>query len=120
MVGRITKSMREELFFILLIFIAGGCLSNEEEGVPQQDPIHLIYEFSPLSGGVGTKVVIQGMHFSEVPTENDVQFNNADAEVIEAKINKLVVKVPAKARTGKIFITVKGITAVSTEEFIVQ
>lgn len=104
---------------IVFLLIAMGCESSDDE-LATPDPIHLIYDFSPLTGNVGTEVVIYGMHFSEVPAENTVQFNDAEAEVIDAAVDKLTVKVPADARTGKISVTLRGNTAISTEEFVVK
>jgi hypothetical protein len=119
MIG-IKKYMTKKLLFLPFLLVIGGSCESSDDGLSQQDPIHLIYEFAPLTGSVGTEVVIHGMHFSEIPAENKVQFNNAEAEVIDAAYNKLTVKVPVKARTGKISITVRGITTVSTEEFVVK
>lgn len=113
--------MKQKLLFLSIpyLLMIGGCESSEDD-LPQQDPIHLIYEFTPIKGSVGTEVVIHGIHFSEIPPENIVKFRDVEAEVTDADPNKLTVKVPANARTGKISITVRGITTISTEEFVVK
>lgn len=103
----------------LSVIVVAGCETSEDE-VTQQETIHLIYDFTPEAGSVGTEVMIYGMHFSEEPAENIVKFRDMEAEVIDASIDKLKVRVPAKARTGKISITVRGTTSISTEDFVVK
>lgn len=71
-------------------------------------------------GSVGSEVTIRGSHFSEIPSENLVKFNDKKAEVLHAETAELKTKVPAGATTGKISVTVRGITTVSTEDFIVD
>ncbi|HAS43237.1 MAG TPA: hypothetical protein DCS93_22345 [Microscillaceae bacterium] len=81
------------------------------------DPV--IVDFNPKFGPVGTEVTIQGANFEAIAANNTVDFNGMAATVKSATATQLVVEVPSQATSGKISITAKGITAVSTQNFIV-
>jgi hypothetical protein len=61
-------------------------------------------------GGFDTVVGITGQGFSSNTSENLVKFNGKPAEVITASSIKLTVKVPVKAGTGNVTVTVNGKT----------
>jgi hypothetical protein len=79
-----------------------------------------ITSFSPASGAVGTTVTITGANFSATATENTVKFGSATATVTQASATSLTVTVPAGAASGKISVTVNGMTATSTNDFTVS
>ena len=80
-----------------------------------------IISFSPMSAQVGSTITINGTNFSATPTENIVTFyNNIEATVTNASPNTLTVTVPQGAESGKINVTVNGVTVTSNDNFIVE
>jgi hypothetical protein len=80
-----------------------------------------ITDFSPGAAQVGTEITINGANFSATPSENNVQFiDMANATVLSATTNQLVVTVPENAYSGKISVTVNGKTAISATDFTVS
>ncbi|SHM47697.1 IPT/TIG domain-containing protein [Chitinophaga jiangningensis] len=67
-----------------------------------------IKAIKPLTGGPGTKVVINGSGFEAAPAGNLVDFNGKPAEVLEATESRLVVLAPADITTGPLSVTVSG------------
>lgn len=82
-------------------------------------PVPGITGFTPASGPVGTTVTITGINFSTTPASNIVQFNGVAAVVSSSTANSITVVVPAGATTGKISVTVDGMTATSANDFTV-
>lgn len=80
---------------------------------------HTITSVAPTSGLVGAPITITGTDFSTTLANNMVKFNNTAATVTAATATTLSVNVPAGATTGKITVTINGITATSAEDFIV-
>lgn len=75
--------------------------------------------FDPVSGKTGETVIISGSDFSTVIDENEVRFNGITATISAASANEIAVSVPESAQTGKISVTRNGLTAESTEDFVV-
>lgn len=80
-------------------------------------PPPTITGFSPQSGPIGTTVTISGNNFSSVPSENNVYFGPAKAQVIAASNNQLQVNVPIGTNNQPISITVNKHRASSTQTF---
>jgi hypothetical protein len=79
-----------------------------------------ITTFTPTRGKEGTKVTINGGYFNPNPEKNMVKFGDVKAtDILEAEKNRIVVRVPAGARTGKISVETKGGTGYSSEEFVI-
>lgn len=85
-----------------------------------------IYFLPPVPGEVvlnrgseGDAVEITGTNFHSTPVENTVTFGTVAAEVLEATTAKLKVRVPVGAVDGKITVAVKGMSAQTTNSFIV-
>ncbi|HEY9049182.1 MAG TPA: IPT/TIG domain-containing protein [Ohtaekwangia sp.] len=78
-----------------------------------------ISSFTPTSGATGTTVTITGTNFSTVTTNNTVTFNGTTATVTAASATQLTVTVPSGATTGKITVTVNGLTATSASDYTV-
>lgn len=74
-----------------------------------------ISSFSPMSGVAGDVVIISGIDFSSILSNNIVSFNGVNASVTEATANSLTVLVPEGANTGKISIE-SGCNLVSTTD----
>ncbi|MEK8033743.1 IPT/TIG domain-containing protein, partial [Ideonella sp. DXS29W] len=75
-------------------------------------------EFTPNAGPSGTAVTIYGSGFSTVAAENTVKFNGKAATVQSATANKLVVKVPAGATTGRITVSNSKGQVTSATDFV--
>jgi hypothetical protein len=66
----------------------------------------VILEINPVSGPVGSIVVVKGDFFDPTPASNDVRFGgNVRGEVTVASVQQLSVKVPVDAVTGPITVT---------------
>ncbi|MFP8488611.1 IPT/TIG domain-containing protein [Gracilimonas sp. Q87] len=78
-----------------------------------------ILEVAPLSGEVGTDVLISGNGFSPNIEENTIQFNGVEAPVLSASETELQTQVPEGATNGIITVIVNGVT-VTGPEFIVE
>ena len=78
-----------------------------------------ITSIDPASGKVGITVTIIGENFSDIPSENTVTFNGAEAVVNSATLTELVVIVPGDATTGPVNVTVNGLTATGPQ-FVVE
>jgi len=77
----------------------------------EEPPAPVITSIDPVSGKVGTTVTIKGENFSDVPSDNTVTFNEAEAVLNSATLTELVVVVPDDATTGLVFVTVSGLTS---------
>ena len=87
--------------------------------VPASDP-PVVSSFSPSEGEVDTEVTITGVNFSDVPSENKVEFGGEPAaSPTSATTTSLVVVVPDGARTGRISVAVGGQTGTSSTNFTV-
>jgi|JI10StandDraft_1071094.scaffolds.fasta_scaffold00360_15 hypothetical protein len=88
-------------------------------------PAPVITSFSPASGNApagvlpGTLVTITGSNFSTTAIDNQIKFNGTAATTASAATTQLTVAVPQGATTGKITVTVNGLTATSNTDFIV-
>lgn len=78
-----------------------------------------ITSFSPLSGAADTTVTINGTSFDPVPSNNTVTVGGVTATVTTATSTSLTIKVPTKAVTGLISVTVNGQTGSSSNKFTV-
>lgn len=83
-------------------------------------PVPTINSFTPTTGAAGTTVQISGANFSTDAASNTVTFNGTPAVVISAYYGTYVyATVPAGATTGRIGVTVNGVTATSGTDFVV-
>lgn len=79
-----------------------------------------ITTFTPTRGEEGTEVTIEGKRFNPSPEKNTVKFGDVKAtDILEAKKNRIVVRVPVGAKTGKISVKTKKGISYSSEEFII-
>jgi YD repeat-containing protein len=74
---------------------------------------------TPNQGTAGTTVQIFGKGLSMTPAQNAVTFNGTPATVTDAAPNRIVVTVPAAARTGLITVTTPQGSAASPMQFTV-
>ena len=78
-----------------------------------------ITSFTPTIGPIGTAVTIMGTNFSTTAANNIVFFGATKATVTGASATQLTVTVPSGATYQPITITVGGLTAYSSQPFIV-
>src|SRR5688500_2047738 len=78
----------------------------------------VINSISPLSGNVGSTVVISGSNFGSNAAENIVYFGATRATVSDATSTSLNVVVPVGATYGPLNVSVAGQTAYSTQLFL--
>jgi uncharacterized repeat protein (TIGR03803 family) len=76
----------------------------------------LLTSFSPTSGGVGSKVTLNGVNFTDTTS---VRFNGKSATFSVTSDSKLVATVPAGATTGPITIITSNGSIASTSSFTV-
>lgn len=74
---------------------------------------------NPNQGPVGAQVEIFGVGFSDVPTQNTIDFNGVNATVLAASTTTLTTEVPTGATTGLITVTTPLGSAASPEAFTV-
>jgi hypothetical protein len=78
-----------------------------------------ITAFTPASGPIGTEVTINGSNFSPTATNNIVYFGATKATISTATITQIKVTVPLSATLQLISITVNGLTACSSQPFLI-
>lgn len=78
-----------------------------------------IVSFLPISGPIGTTVIITGTNFDTTPANNVVMFNGTAATVTASTSTSITATVPTGATTGPISVTVGGNTATSATNFTV-
>jgi len=83
-------------------------------------PVVLITSFTPLAGKAGTVVTINGSGFSPTLLGNTIKFNGVLAVVTSATAASITTSVPPGATTGKISVTVSGVTVASATDFIID
>ncbi len=95
------------------------CKKDEPQPVQVITPKPLITSFAPISGNATTQVTIVGKNFKEDPASNTIKFNGIAAIVLSATSDQLITTVPAGAASGKITVTVDGVTITSEKDFTV-
>jgi FG-GAP-like repeat/IPT/TIG domain/Secretion system C-terminal sorting domain/FG-GAP repeat len=81
-------------------------------------PTPVITSFTPIVGLVGTRVTLTGSNFDPIASNNTVRFNGTTAVVTAASSTSITTTVPSGATTGKITVTVNGVTGASIGNFI--
>lgn len=113
-ITQITASIFVLLLYALFLY---SCHKDAHpDGGNGGDP--QIVSFAPVSAGKDSLVVVNGVNFSKVPSDNAVLINGTTATVVAATTGQLTVKVPVHAGTGKISVTIKGRSAVSQKDFV--
>lgn len=113
------KAITRKWYFsvILLLPFFVGSLAGCDKKDPISEMLLNIVAIRPLEASVGDTVEITGNGFLLDKTLNLVKFNGKSATVATAGKNGLKVLVPVDATTGKVTITVAGITVASTDIF---
>jgi len=92
-----------------LILLSTSCDDDKTES-----PKLVITSISPESGGEGTEVDINGTGFSKSITENTATLNGKTCTIVAATETSLKIRIPANAGSGKIVVTVGGVSAETT------
>ncbi len=101
---------KPQIIFILLFFI------GVRFGYSQ---IPTITNFAPVSGPIGTSVQLTGTNFSTTPANNIVYFGATQATVAASTTTELTVTVPTGTTYQPISVTAGGLTAFSSQPFMV-
>ena len=115
--GQLSKTIDPNGNVITYTYDASGNVLQVSSSTISSATALSLFGFSPVQGGPGTAVTIQGTGFSATPGANTVKFNGIAATVTSASGTLLVVTVPATASTGPITITVSAQTATSPTNF---
>jgi gliding motility-associated-like protein len=99
---------------ILLFFCLFICCCNKARA---QSPT--ISSFTPISGPIGSTVIITGTNFDPTPANNIVMFNGTAAPVTASTATSITTSVPTGVTTGPITVTVGANTATSASNFTV-
>lgn len=78
-----------------------------------------ILAFTPISGSIGSTVVISGTGFSTTPSQNALTFNGTAATVSSSTTTQLVATVPIGATTGTLSVTTPNGSATSAQSFVI-
>ena len=78
----------------------------------------IINSFSPVSGPIGTTVIITGVNFNATPANNIVFFGAVQATVTSASSTSLTVTVPVGTTYQPIIVTANNLTAFSVQSFL--
>lgn len=113
------KFLSTPLLFVLLGLLSLVLSCKKEESQPTPTTLS-ITTVTPMSGTVGTKVVITGTGFSPTLASNSIKFGTTIATVDSASTTRLVTKVPQGAQTAKISVEVGGKIVSSTNDFSIS
>jgi sugar lactone lactonase YvrE len=109
MIRLIHKLFIEPWFLITLYLLFLGCgqdqITSNNRATPE------LIEISPDSGAYGTEVTLKGKNFSSKPDQNIIHFNNTEAGVISATRQQIMAKVPLRAKSGSVTVTVNNQTS---------
>lgn len=99
-----------------LYFSADNGTNDRELYVYTPQPI--FSDFSPKYGDVGDEVLLYGLDLGDSTVAKVVKFNGLNAEIISSGNDSIRVKVPENVTTGKISLETKGMTLLSSQDFV--
>lgn len=79
-----------------------------KESKGQNFKYQAVYSIKPISGGKGTRVVINGVGFEEQAIGNIVEFNGHKAVVLESSDKQLVVTAPDQVSSGPLSVNINN------------
>ncbi len=109
---------------IALFLSATLLISCKKDAEPAPAPT--IASFSPTSGiapgggAPGTLVTIVGSNFSTTASDNQIKFNGTASITASATTTQLTATVPQGATSGKITVSLNGLSANSSTDFVVN
>lgn len=109
------KKIYYSLFLLLSLFIWASCDKGGEEIVDlkYEGRAVSVSSISPVAGYVGEELTINGEQFGVSPELMKVFIGENQTEIVSCSEERLVVKVPEGATTGKIILNLLGSTYVS-------
>ncbi len=96
-------------FLISLCLFVWGCEQNQPTSNSRATPE--LMAISPDSGTFDSEIILSGAHFASNPDQNVVHFNNSEAEIISATTQQIIAKVPPRAKSGPVTVTVQNKTS---------
>src|ERR1700733_4782856 len=104
--------------FVGIAFIVGliAC-KKENKGSDSGNGSHIF--FNPQKGSAGIPVFISGIRFDSIPGGNSVFFNGIKAVIFQNSDTLIGAYVPAGVSTGRIRVTVNGVSVTSASDFII-
>lgn len=103
--------------YLITPLILSICFFLIECGENDTDPQLAITAFTPSSASAGETVTISGTGFSNNATT--IRFNDINAVLNLVTASQIVTTVPVSASTGKISLSINGVTVKSADDFIV-
>jgi serine/threonine protein kinase, bacterial len=94
-------------FSVLFVLLFNSACKDKKVSVPEPS----ISDFSPKSGTKNTVITIEGDGFGTDATKIIVYVNNKEAELVSVSNTSISVKVPARAFTGVVSVSVDGVVA---------
>lgn len=109
------KKIYYSLFLLLSLFIWTSCDKGGEEIVDlkYEGRAVSVSSISPVAGYIGEELTINGEQFGVSPELMKVFIGENQTEIISCSEERLVVKVPEGATTGKVILNLLGDTYVS-------
>lgn len=101
--------MKKMFFFLIPILLLMASCSKDDKPNPTPVPATLT-TVSPGDGIKGTEVTITGNNFGTNPSAVQVYFNGKEAVITNVTNTQIKARVPARAFTGKVTVTVAGAT----------
>lgn len=98
------------ILFMLLVLACGyACSDNDSEKLPEHNPSEpiVLTKFFPDSGGLATRVILEGANFGSDTSQIKVYFNEKRAPVINARGDKMYVvapRLPGNPCTVKVYV----------------
>jgi chitodextrinase len=93
------------------VVVSIGGISSNGVNFTVTVPTPSITNLNPASGLIGTSVTITGTNFGATQGTNTVKFNGTAGSPTSWSASSIVVKVPAGATTGNVFVTVSGVAS---------
>lgn len=101
------------------VIVSGRVATSMTDFIVSQKPVPSITSLSPAYGQTGITVIISGINFGSSIGDNTVKFNGTMAVISAASSTQLTVVVPNGATSGKVSVTVDGVTGSSVADFLV-
>ncbi len=98
--------MRKYIIFLLSGMVYFFTLSCKEEA----EPVIVLSGISPQEGPYDTQVTLSGQNFGVSKSGVEVEVNQRESEIISVTNEKLIIKIPIEAGTGKVVLRINGKT----------
>jgi len=125
LITRAVGNVYTNLIAVATTLFFAGCSSDGGDSPPMVDDepqvlMPTITGISPMSGVVGTEVLITGTNFSGTNGQNAVAFNGTAATVKSGSTTQLLVDVPDNTSSGPVSVEVNGESAVGPSFTVIE